>query len=179
MKKHQISRRRFLKGAALGAAAVTIQPILSSRPLYAANPGIQGRTVVIINCFGGNDGLNMVVPTTLQPYVDRRPNINLVETANLPANESLQVLNSGYSLHYSLKNLKAIWDDDDLHVVHKVSYPSPNQSHFTSMDIMSYGVRNNEADGDGRGWLGRFADLYCASPVEPLGVIAVGMGRRR
>jgi uncharacterized protein (DUF1501 family) len=42
---------------------------------------------------------------------------------------------------------------------------------------MSFGIRG-ELDGDGRGWLGRFADLYCADPIEPLGVISVGLGRR-
>jgi uncharacterized protein (DUF1501 family) len=44
------------------------------------------------------------------------------------------------------------------------------------MDVYSYGVRNDNPDG--RGWLGRFADAFCANPVEPLGVVCVGLGRR-
>ncbi|MHC4547877.1 MAG: DUF1501 domain-containing protein [Planctomycetota bacterium] len=179
MRRDSLSRRKFLKGAALGAAAVTIQPILCSRHLYAASVGTPGRFVVVVNCLGGSDGLNCVIPAHLQPYVDRRPNINLADTANLPAGASLHDLDGNNKLHYSLASLKQLWDESNLHIVQKVSYPSPNQSHFTSMDIMSYGIRNNEADGDGRGWLGRFADTYCANPVEPLGVIAVGVGRRR
>jgi uncharacterized protein (DUF1501 family) len=169
------TRRHFLRGAGLGAAAVVINPILSLRKVAGAAAGNPGKFVVIVNMLGGNDGLDTVVPAHLQPYVDARPLTNLVE--HLPPGESLLDLSGGFKLHYGLKNVKQLWDDGDVHVVNKVSYPNPNQSHFTSQDIMSFGVRN-ELDGDGRGWLGRFADLYCADPVEPLGVISVGLGRR-
>lgn len=169
------TRRRFLRGAGLGAAAVVINPILSLRKIAGASHGNPGKFVVIVNMLGGNDGLDTVVPAHLQPYVDARPLTNLVE--HLPPGESLLDLSGGFKLHYALKNVKQLWDDGDVHIVNKVSYPNPNQSHFTSQDIMSFGVRN-ELDGDGRGWLGRFADLYCADPVEPLGVISVGLGRR-
>ncbi|NJN14694.1 MAG: DUF1501 domain-containing protein [Planctomycetes bacterium] len=170
------SRRRFLKGAALGAAAVAIQPIFSMGRTYAANPGTPGRFVVVINMLGGSDGLNIVVPAHLGSYVTRRPNINLV--TNIPAGESLHGLDANWKLHYGLNRLKQLWDANDMHIVQGVSYPTPNQSHFTSQDIYSYGVRDNANNGDGRGWLGRFADNYCSSPVEPLGVVCVGLGRR-
>lgn len=172
-KKTNLSRRNFLRGAALGAASVSVVPILS-RKVYATTQGTPGRFVVIINLFGGNDGLNTVVPAHLTPYVTRRQAINLVN--NLPAGETLNELDGRYKLHYSLNNLKSIWDDSQLHIVQKVSYPNPNQSHFTSQDIWSYGIRNNLADGDGRGWLGRYADVYC--PGDPLGVISVGFQKR-
>ena len=171
---HRYTRRTFLRGAAMGAAAVVVNPVLSLRRVAGAATGNPGRFVVVINMLGGNDGLDTVVPTHLQPYVDARPRTNLVE--HLPAGESLLDLSGGFKLHYNLRNAKKLWDDGDLHVVNKVSYPDPNESHFTSMDIMSLGVRDVQ-DGDGRGWLGRFADLYCADPVEPLGVVSVGVGR--
>jgi len=187
MNRHAISRRRFLKGATLGTAAVCVQPFLARRPLYAAAPGNPGKFMVVINMLGGNDGLNTVIPTHLSAYTERRTNINLDPTyvnpstgvSNLPAGESLHALSGGWNLHYGLGNVKTLWDAGDLHIVQKVSYPNPNQSHFTSQDIYSAGVRDLESDGDGRGWLGRFADVYCASPVEPLGVVSVGVGRRR
>ncbi len=172
-KKTNLSRRNFLRGAALGAASVSVVPILS-RNAYATTQGTPGRFVVIINLFGGNDGLNTVVPAHLTPYVTRRQAINLVN--NLPAGQTLNELDGRYKLHYSLNNLKSMWDDSQLHIVQKVSYPSPNQSHFTSQDIWSYGVRNNITYGDGRGWLGRYADIYC--PGDPLGVISVGFQKR-
>jgi uncharacterized protein (DUF1501 family) len=176
------SRRRFLKGAALGAAAVAINPILSLRSSAGAAEGIPGKFMVVINMLGGCDGLNVVIPTHLTPYVTRRANINLVNEegsgGGRPVGETLHDLDGRFALHYDLNNVKQMWDDNDLHIVNKVSYPNPNQSHFTSQDIYSFGIRDNFTDGDGRGWLGRFADEYCTDPVEPLGVISVGLGKR-
>jgi len=168
-----LSRRRFLRGAALGAAAVAV-PIVSARKARAAIAGTPGRFMVVINLLGGGDGLNVVVPAHLEPYKTRRPAINLID--NLPAGQQMHDLDGNYKLHYSLTDLKSMWDASELHVVQKVSYPNPNQSHFTSQDVWSFGVRDPKADGDGRGWLGRYADIYC--PGEPLGVISVGLGRR-
>ncbi|MHC4410904.1 MAG: DUF1501 domain-containing protein, partial [Planctomycetota bacterium] len=177
MSKNRFTRRRFLKGAACGAGAVSILPIIGTRSARAVQ-GIPGRFMVVINMLGGNDGLNTVVPAHLTPYVSRRPTINLVDANNRPAGTSLLDLDGNFKLHYNMPAIKQIWDQNDLHIVQKVSYPSPNQSHFTSQDIMSFGVRDS-TDNDGRGWLGRFADEYCSNPNEPLGVVSVGMGRRR
>ena len=44
---------QFLRGAALGAATVPVLPIIG-RNAMAANQGIPGRFVVVINLFGGN-----------------------------------------------------------------------------------------------------------------------------
>ncbi|MHC4956439.1 MAG: DUF1501 domain-containing protein [Planctomycetota bacterium] len=170
-----ITRRRFLRNSALSAGAVSILPILGTRPARAVQ-GNKDKFMVVINQLGGNDGLNTVVPTHLTPYVVRRPTINLVE--NLPGTSSLHDIGGGFKLHYNLPTLKDTWDASEMHIVQKVSYPNPNQSHFTSQDIFSHGVRNS-GDNDGRGWLGRFADEFCSNPSEPLGVVSVGMGRRR
>jgi uncharacterized protein (DUF1501 family) len=175
----RLSRRGFLRGAAIGAAAVGVQPILSLQRAHGEVAGTPGKFLVIINLLGGNDGLNMVAPTHLSAYTDRRANLSLAKSENLPAGEALQDLDGNYKLHYKLAGLGQMWNANELHIVHKVSYPNPNQSHFTSQDIYSYGVRNNATDGDGRGWLGRFADEFCSSPSEPLGVVSVGVGRRR
>ncbi|MDH3591819.1 MAG: DUF1501 domain-containing protein, partial [Planctomycetota bacterium] len=95
-----------------------------------------------------------------------------------PAGVPNHDLDGRFALHYNLPTIKSAWDQSNLHIVNQVSYPNPNQSHFTSQDIYSFGVRNAQSDGDGRGWLGRFADLNCSNPSEPLGVISVGLGRR-
>ena len=71
-----LSRRNFLRGAALGAAAVAV-PIVSARKARAAIAGTPGRFMVVINLLGGGDGLNVVVPAHLEPYKTRRPAINL------------------------------------------------------------------------------------------------------
>jgi uncharacterized protein (DUF1501 family) len=191
------SRRDFLKGAAAGAAVFTISPILSLRPAYAAGAGTtlpaNGEFLVVINLFGGNDGLNSVIPAHRSNYEAERPNINLTDSAlgNVPSGRQLHTLDGNYLLHYALGpatgdpngGLKNMWDRDELIIVNKVGYDgNPNLSHFTSQDIYSFGVRDFGANGDGRGWLGRFADTYCADQSDPrsvLGVVAVGVGRRR
>ena len=182
-RKRKFSRRSVLRGAALGAASVAVTPVLSMcQRASAAQTGIPGRFILVINMLGGADGLNMVIPSHLSPYVDRRANINLTNNVGSgggrPAGEFNHDLDGRFQLHYNLGSLKSMWDDNDLHIVNKVSYPNPNQSHFTSQDIYSFGVRDNANNGDGRGWLGRFADLNCSNPSEPLGVISVGLPRR-
>jgi len=165
------SRRDLLRGALGAAAGVLVTPVIGVRSARAAvNAGIPGRFLVVINMLGGNDGLNTVVPTHVQTYYDRRPNLKLTS--------GLLDLDGRYMLHPELVNLKQMWTDGDLAVVHKVGYPNANLSHFTSQDIYSYGIRNFKTVGDGRGWLGRFADIYCSSPSEPLGVVSVGLGQR-
>ncbi|NJN14268.1 MAG: DUF1501 domain-containing protein [Planctomycetes bacterium] len=169
-----ISRRSFLRGA----AGIAITPILglgglSGRRAYAAGAGNPGKFVVVINMLGGNDGLNTVIPTHLPAYSTRRPALALQ-----PVADGLHALTGGWYLHGNLPTAKSLWDAGELHIVQKVGYPDENLSHFTSQDIYSFGVRDLQANGDGRGWLGRFADAYCSTPSEPLGVIAVGVGRR-
>jgi uncharacterized protein (DUF1501 family) len=190
-KRKLISRRSVLRGAAAGAAAFTFAPILGHRSVFGGSPGVgNNKFMVVVNLLGGNDGLSSVIPggNARNPYESRRPNINLSETdaggsfINRPAgseNELLLPIANGYDLHYSLKQLHAMWNTGELHVINKVGYPNQNLSHFTSQDIYSFGVRDMDGNGDGRGWLGRFADSYCANPVEPMGVVSVGLGRRR
>lgn len=155
-----ISRRDLLKGAA-GLALAPLVP-------RAAAAVARAPFLVVVNCNGGNDGLNTVVPTHLAPYHDRRPTLAL-------ASSGLLDLDGRHMLHGALSRLQGFWREGALHVVGKVGYPNPNLSHFTSCDIYSNGVRDPLHD-DGRGWLGRFSDAYCA---DPLGVMAVGLGRVR
>jgi len=165
-----VTRRSFLRGALAGTAALTRSPIRALPRALGASAPANGKFMVVVNLFGGNDGLNTVVPTHLQPYFDRRPTIGLTS--------GLLNLDGRYMLHSGLTGCKTLWDLGELAVVNRVGYPNKDLSHFTSQNIYSYGVRDVASNGDGRGWLGRFADTYCTDPNEPLGIIAVGTGRR-
>lgn len=178
---HDLSRRALLGRAATGALALCVTPIVAQRSLAASGGGSSrpGKFVVIVNLVGGNDALNTVVPTGLgAAYRAQRPRLNLLD--NLPAGAALHDLDGGSNaFHHSLAGLKGLWDDGDVHIVNHVSYPDPNMSHFTSRDIYSTGIRDVAVEGDGRGWLGRFADCYWSNPVDPLGVISVGLRKPR
>ncbi|MEE8103898.1 MAG: DUF1501 domain-containing protein [Planctomycetota bacterium] len=190
-KTRKLNRRLLLKGAAAGAAGVAISPIIGRSPLFAGGVGGNNKFLIVINMLGGNDGLNMVIPggDARGAYETRRPNIQLSalnpDTGELnrpTGSEGLPLLGleNGYDLHYSMTGLRQMWLNGELHVVNKVGYPQANLSHFTSQDIYSSGMREyGGPNGDGRGWLGRFSDLYCSNPAEPMGVVSVGLGRRR
>lgn len=130
------TRRQFLSGVlALGAFAG-----LAPQSVKAA-PG--ARRLVMVHLFGGNDGLNTVVPYTDAAYRKARPTLALKEVLPIAA---------GLGLHPALKPLLPLWQAGQMAVVQGVGYPDPNRSHFISADIWQSAGRET-ADG----WLGRVA----------------------
>ncbi len=173
------SRRDVFKaiGATFGIACLTP---LGRGLLTAARGAPTGSPfLVVVNMIGGNDGLNMVVPRTLQPYYDRR---NLGEPGGIaiPPGEELSLAGGPgttlYGLHPAMPALQAMWNDGDLAIFPKVGYPQHNLSHFVSQDVYSYGVRGEFSDlgMDESGWVARFADLYAATTM---GAVSIGVGR--
>ena len=63
----RINRRRFLRNSALGAAGLGLSQSLLGRgePLFAQGTG--NRAIVVVNLFGGNDGLSTVVEAFAPP----------------------------------------------------------------------------------------------------------------
>ena len=143
------TRRKFLQavgggvlgGAAIGIARPTASVSVSSastcRRRSPATPiGAHDGIVVIIVLYGGNDGLNTVVPYTNGSYYDVRgpSNGNLA----IPASQVLP-LDGTFGLHPSLSYTKRLWDAGQVAIVHGVGYPNPDLSHFTSMAIWMNG----------------------------------------
>ena len=139
------TRRKFLAaigGGVLGGAALGQfgsdrfglgRLGLDMPEAFAATPiGAHDGIVVNIVLYGGNDGLNTVVPYTNGKYYDIRgpANGNLA----IPAAQVLP-LDGTYGLHPSLAYMKRVWDAGQLAIVHGVGYPNPDLSHFTSMAI--------------------------------------------
>ena len=156
----RLTRRRLLASGAAGIATFA----LGRKGLYASPPG-SGKFLVVITLDGGNDGLNTVTPSHLAPYHEQRPTLRV---------ENPLALDGDWGLHPAMPGLMQTWQAGELHIVQRVGYPNPNLSHFASSDIYAFGVRD-PTKGDGRGWLGRVADHYT---TDPLGVIAIGTGRR-
>jgi len=130
------SRRQFLSGLlAMGAWAAL--------PERARGVNFNRRRLVLIHLFGGNDGLNTVIPHSHSEYRKARPNLSLKEV--LP-------LATGLGLNPALKPLLPLWERGRLAVIQGVGYADPNRSHFISSDIWQSGGAST-ADG----WLGRLA----------------------
>lgn len=132
-----LGRRPFL----LGSAAVLARPAFarSRRPRA-------GRTLVLLQLSGGNDGLSTLVPYADDAYLRAR------SATRVEPGEVLR-LDERVGLHPSLRGLRALYERGGLALVEGVGYPDPNRSHFRSLDIW------HAADPRGRslaaGWIGR------------------------
>jgi len=179
-----ITRRQLLTGAAgasaLGAAAYAAHAVLGGGghpartapaasqagspagepapgPAHATGPTHSGRgTLVLVTLYGGNDGLNTVVPYADPVYAASRPTLAVTDPIHL---------STALGLHPSLTGLKQLWDGGHLAVVLGVGYPEPNRSHFRSMDIWQSAVPETDV---GTGWLGRWLDTQAHDPMRAL-----------
>lgn len=162
----RLSRRRFLVGAGvLGATAATVG-VLASRPWdgtgnpAGASPRHPGGPLVLITLYGGNDGLNTVIPYTDTAYLSLRPTLGYQPSQVLP-------LSDGVALNPKLTGLHSLWNTGRLAVVRGVGYPNPNLSHFASMAVWQTA---NVTDGSGPGWLGRWLDSVGDGPQRAISV---------
>jgi uncharacterized protein (DUF1501 family) len=161
-----LTRRRFLTMSgvtAAGALAVGATQVNWSDLMTAAvrDPLPHGDSVlVVVTLYGGNDGLNTVVPAGDPAYQKARP-----ELAYQP--DEVLDLGEGLGLNPGLKGLKGLWDDDVLAVVRGVGYPEPDRSHFRSMAIWQTGSPKTSVP---TGWLGRWLDAAGADPLRAVSV---------
>jgi len=145
-------RRSFVKFSALASASILVPDFLKAfGNHYRELPG-NGRTLVVIQLSGGNDGLNCVVPYRNDLYYKARPTLGLKR-------EELHVLNDETGLHENLESLADLFHDGKLGILHGVGYPNPNRSHFRSTDIWQAACGENENATSG--WIGRYLDAQC------------------
>jgi uncharacterized protein (DUF1501 family) len=157
-----VSRRDLLK---LGAGGVgfglfgglgPVPPALAQAAHGAATRS-NGKILVVFEWFGGNDGLNTVVPYSDPLYHRHRPTIGLREADVLP-------IDARFGWHKSLRGMKDLYDDGKVAIVHGVGYEQPSFSHFTSISFWHTAAPNS---GNEYGWVGR-----TASALDPAGTSA-------
>jgi uncharacterized protein (DUF1501 family) len=164
-----ISRRAFITGA--GATAVagavalrgrTVLDDLTSSPhtgtvrASTASGSASGKGIlVLVALYGGNDGLNTVVPYTDSAYAAARPTLGVQAADVLP-------LGDGLGLHPNLKGMKALWDQGRLAVVRGVGHAEPTFSHFREMAIWQTAAPTTE---EVTGWIGRYLDKAAPGPL--------------
>jgi uncharacterized protein (DUF1501 family) len=115
---------------------------------------------VLVTLYGGNDGLNTVIPYTDPKYAAGRPTLGYTPDQVIP-------LADGLGLHPNLKGLKGLWDANQLAVVLGVGYPNPILSHFRSMDIWQSASPDAPI---ATGWLGRWLDATGTDPMRALSI---------
>lgn len=159
-----ISRRKFLQltgAATIGASAamLSLEDIAQAaitRPLPSGTP-----IVVMVTLYGGNDGLNTVIPYTDSLYYSLRPDISYKP-------ESVLALTDGLGLNPSMTGIKSLWDQKKVAIIRGVGYPFPDHSHFSSMAIWQTGSPIKHISS---GWLGRWLDSQNADPM-----LAISLG---
>lgn len=131
-----MNRRRFLQGLTLLGAGALV------RPTWALPSG--PRKLVLVHLFGGNDGLNTLVPWSDPDYRKARPTLALSRDQVLP-------IASGLGLHAALKPLLPLWERGKMAIFQGVGCSQPDRSHFVSSHLW-------HTAGGREGWLGRLAD---------------------
>ena len=155
------TRRDFIKWT--GAAAVAAQTLSFADIARAAvrSPLPYGTPIlVVVTLYGGNDGLNTVVPYGDSVYQSLRPQLAYREDQVLPIGE-------GLALNGAMTGFKTMWDNKQLAIVRGVGYPNPDRSHFSSMAIWQGGQRTPSKTG----WLGRWIETQVDDPF-----LAISLG---
>jgi uncharacterized protein (DUF1501 family) len=111
------------------------------------------RLLVLVELKGGNDGLNTVVPYSDDAYYRLRPRIGI-------RRDDVLQLDGRTGLHRALKPLMPLWEARELAIVQGVGYPSPNLSHFRSIEIWDTASRSDQYLTEG--WLAR---AFTGQPV--------------
>lgn len=159
-----VTRRKFLQlaaGSSVGTAAafLSIDEIAAAaiaRPLAPGTP-----ILVVVTLYGGNDGLNTVIPFKDPIYYSSRPDISYKE-------ESILQLDSEFGLNPSMTGITKLWKDGKVAIVRGAGYPNPDSSHFSSMSKWQTG---SPASHINSGWIGRWID---SQPEDPMLAISLG-----
>ncbi|HEX4432306.1 MAG TPA: DUF1501 domain-containing protein [Frankiaceae bacterium] len=172
-RRRRLTRRGFLAasgvvgaaGIAGGAAWASLASSTGTREVAQATGA--GGTLVLVTLYGGNDGLDTVVPAADPAYQKARGTLAVSEHDAL-------ALADGLALHPSLVRLKRRYDAGTVAIVPGVGYPKPDHSHFRSMSIWQTGSPQTPVSS---GWLGRWLDATASSAGNSGGPIqAVGVG---
>lgn len=162
-----MNRRKFLiAGAGVGAAGLLSGALAldwddllraaQDRPL-AAGDGV----LVIVTLYGGNDGINTVIPYADNAYHDARPDLAYAPGDVLHLDDQL-------GLNPAMRGLAQLWSDRRLAIVRGAGYPKPDHSHFRSMDIWQTASPDAPVP---TGWIGRWLD---ATGDDPLRAVNIG-----
>ena len=159
-----LSRRKFLQlvGAGAAGAAATRLSIADIANAAISNPLPLGTPIlVLVTMYGGNDGLNTVIPYNDPAYYQNRPGISYGISDILTLDDQL-------ALNKSMGGMQQLWNQKKLAVIRGVGYPTPDHSHFRSMAIWQSA---SPISAQSTGWIGRWLDGFKPDPM-----LAISLG---
>jgi uncharacterized protein (DUF1501 family) len=159
----EFNRRRFLQWSGAGIfAALSTQLSFEDLAFAAGDSPLPLSTpiLVLVTLYGGNDGLNTVVPYTDSTYQSIRSNIALSASDVLP-------ISDGLGFNSSMPSINALYGKNNVAVVLGTSYPDPSLSHFSSMAIWQAASLSADVTS---GWIGRWLDRQPHNPFNAIGI---------
>lgn len=186
-----MNRRKFLNNSIKAcASSLFIEQLLTKQYAFGqtallnaiANVNCSDKILVVVQLFGGNDGLNTFIPldqySTLQSV---RANVTIPENnlrfatsvnngmAQLGTRSTITSKYPDMAFHPALEGLYNLFDQEKMSIVMGCSYPNPDLSHFRATDIWMMGADSNEFLVSG--WVGRnleslYQDYGFPDPTE-------------
>jgi uncharacterized protein (DUF1501 family) len=162
-----MQRRNFLLTTVSGLAVIANPEHVFARALAQAPlpglPGSEKRTLVLINLYGGNDGLNCVIPHGDDRYYQLRPGLAIPQSDVL-------AIDARVGFNPGMRSFKSLYDKGLVAVVQGVGYPNPDHSHFRSTEIWQTAAPDRY---EHTGWLGRYFDDAGLAPNNLFKGVAV------
>ena len=146
------TRRNFLGSLGLmagGALMLGPTPVRAFQPtslMTHLHQQESDRVLVLVQLFGGNDGLNTLIPFEDDEYYRVRPSLAIPKSEVIPFHD-----NQGF--HPSFSSLAPLYDQGKMGIIQGVGYPDPDLSHFRSTDIWLTSSEPKEYLKSG--WIGR------------------------
>lgn len=155
-------RRSLLAALGPGAGALALTGAWPGLAPAAIRPG---RTLVLVEFNGGNDGLNTVVPYRDPLYYRLRP------TLAVPP-EEVATLDGRLGLNPAMAPLMPAWEAGELAIVLGVGYPQPDRSHFRSIEI--WDTASDSAEIRQEGWAASVLSANRGASRDPVDGVVMG-----
>jgi uncharacterized protein (DUF1501 family) len=178
-----MKRRTFLQSSLASAAMAPVllgktyaRPSTPLKLLSQLNEqSNNNKILILVQLFGGNDGLNTIIPADDDAYYNLRPNIGILKSALTNYNYGGIYFNPGLA-NGNKGGLFQMFQNGTLAVIQGIGYDTPNLSHFYSTDIWLSGiVPEDSSTALTTGWLGRYLEQQNPNfpttlPPDPLAI---------
>lgn len=162
-----ITRREWLQYLALLPMLHPIRGMAGQ--LVPATTTAKANYLLLVELNGGNDSLNMCIPTDQADYYRLRPSLAIEKSQQIPLSPQL-------ALNGVMSALEDVWAAGELAILPGLGYAEPNRSHFRSIEIW-----DTASDSDqylDEGWLSSvLANLPSNAQSTAFAAQAIVLGR--
>lgn len=172
-----MNRRKFLNTGAKGcASALLLEQMINSNKAFSQSALLNAlaaqadscsdNILVLVQLFGGNDGLNTFIPLDQLSVLNSvRQNVTIPQTnlrfatsvnngsATLGSRSTISTKYADMAFHPAMEGVYDLFESNKMSIVMGCSYDKPDFSHFRGTDIWMMGADSNEFLRSG--WIGR------------------------